>query len=79
MAKEDIILLHLLKPLLYNQYFPYHHRLLHYGMLEDRKRVLDKLVNQQYKDNLKAKVKNDRECEQILEYIYEQYNIDYKS
>ena len=48
-------------------------------MLEDRKRVLDKLVNQQYKDNLKAKVKNDRECEQILEYIYEQYNIDYKS
>ena len=48
-------------------------------MLEDRKRVLDKLVNQQYKDNLKAKVKNDRECEQILEYIYEQYNVDYKS
>lgn len=70
--------------LIYNQYnevrlCPYHHRLLHYGMLEDRKRVLDKLVNRQYKDNLKAKVKNDRECEQILEYIYEQYNIDYKS
>ena len=70
--------------LIYNQYnevrlCPYHHRLLHYGMFEDRKRVLDKLVNQQYKDNLKAKVKNDRECEQILEYIYEQYNIDYKS
>ena len=69
--------------LIYNQYnevrlCPYHHRLLHYGMLEDRKKILNKLVNQQYKNNLKEIVKSDADCEKILEYIYEQYNISYK-
>lgn len=52
---------------------PYHHNLLHYGKYEERKKVLDKLVDDNYRKKLKDKVGNDKDCNAIIEYIYSQY------
>ena len=70
--------------LVYNEYnevrlCPYHHNILHYGQYEKRKEILDKIMEQQdYKNKLKIKVKNEKDCNDILEYIYKQYGISYK-
>ncbi len=52
---------------------PYHHNLLHYGKYDERKKVLDKLVDDNYREKLKVKVGNDKDCNAIIEYIYSQY------
>ena len=69
--------------LIYNDYnevrlCPYHHNQLHYGKLEDRKKILDKLVNDNYKKRLKEEVKNEKDYEEILKYIYKQYGLNYQ-
>jgi len=69
--------------LIYNNYnevrlCPYHHNQLHYGKYEDRKEILDKLVNDNYKKELLNKVQNEKEVDEILEYIYKQYKVSYK-
>ena len=36
------------------------------------------MERQDYKNRLKIKVKNENDCNDILEYIYKQYGISYK-
>jgi hypothetical protein len=68
--------------LIYNDYnevklCPYHHNLLHYGKYDKRRKVLDKLVDDYYKKELKKIVGNDMDCNEILNYIYSQYGLSY--
>ena len=56
---------------------PYHHNRLHYGKYEDRKRDLDRLVNDEYKEKLKE-LTNSNDYKEIIKYIYEQYGLEYK-
>ncbi len=51
----------------------YHHNQLHYGKLEERKKILDKLVNEKYKSELKKIVNDDCKTQEIINYIYGQY------
>ena len=70
--------------LVYNDYnevrlCPYHHKLLHYGTYKERKEKLDKLMKiQDYEKHLKEKIKNEKDFNDIMEYIYKQYDINYK-
>ncbi len=70
--------------LIYNSYnevrlCPYHHNILHYGQIEKRKEILDRIMkHQDYENKLREKVGNTKDCKTILKYIYEQYGLEYK-
>lgn len=82
--KEDKYIKNNINVLIYNDYnevklCPYHHNQLHYGKYEERKKMLDKLIDYNYKKRLKEQVKNNKDYEDILEYIYAQYGVSYKN
>lgn len=55
-----------------------HHNELHYGEYECRRRILKKLVDENYKNALYDLVKKESDVEEILKYIYVQYGLEYK-
>jgi hypothetical protein len=53
------------------------HNELHYGRNDRRREILDKIVDQKYKDELHKIVNNDSEEKEILKYVYNQYSLSY--
>lgn len=54
-----------------------HHKELHYGKIERRKEILDTLVDKKYKEGLHNIVKNESNENEIIRYIYEQYDLKF--